>query len=291
MYVIEVPFLDLDQIYGSVQPLRWIKLRDSKYVIQNGQCALKVEQQRGRLIMSCTEEEFYEKWYNYFDMGTDYGDSYFGLCRKGDFLKACAVRNGGLRIIRQDLFECIIASIVYSTCGRSVAKFVLDSIAVGLGVEHIQGMREAGRIRWYEFPSPETILENIDKPVIPFVIRENVRNVCQDIVDGWFDLEDLKKMDESDVRDYLGEFGLRSSVIDLILVHGLGKLDVFPYDLEVDKAIAREFDYDDLETFIEWELDSFTNQKGIIYHRILNNELNPPRNMADELKVGAHRWG
>ena len=291
MYVMEVPFLDLNQIYESAQPLRWIKLRDGKYVIQNGCSALKVEQQKGRLIMSCTEEEFYEKWYNYFDMRTDYGDTYFGLCRKGGFLKVCAVRNGGLRVMRQDLFECIITSIVYSTCGKNMTKAMINNIAANLGIEHIQGMREAGRIKWYEFPLPEVILENIDKPIIPFTIRENVRSVCQDIVDGWLSLEDLSIMDDSDARAYLSEFGLRDSVIDLILLHGLGKLNVFPYDLEIDKAIHREFDDFDFETFIEWELDAYEDQKGIIYHRILNNELNPPRNMADEMKVGAHRWG
>lgn len=290
MYVIEVPFLDLNQIYESAQPLRWIRLHDNKYVIQDGHCALKVEQQKGRLIMSCSEEEFYDKWYNYFDMGTDYGDTYFGLCRKGDFLKVCAVRNGGLRIIRQDLFECIVASIIYSICGRGSAKMALDSVTVGLGVEHVQGMREAGRIKWYEFPLPEVILENIDKPVIPFVIRESLRSICQDIVDGWFDLEELKLMNEFDARVYLGEFGIRDNVIDLILLHGLGKLNIFPYDLEVDKAILREFDCD-IETFIEWELDAYEEQRGIVFHRILNNELRPPRNIVDEMKVGAHRWG
>ena len=60
MYVIEVPFLDLDQIYKSAQPLRWIKLNDGKYVVQDGNSAVKVMQQKNRLIVSCTEDEFYD---------------------------------------------------------------------------------------------------------------------------------------------------------------------------------------------------------------------------------------
>ena len=72
MFIIEVPFMNLDQIYNSGQCFRWIKLRDGKYAIPYGDKVLKIEQQKQRFIMSCTDEEFYNIWYEYFDMGTDY---------------------------------------------------------------------------------------------------------------------------------------------------------------------------------------------------------------------------
>ena len=72
MFVIEVPYINLDQIYESGQVFSWIKLRDSKYVIPFGNQALKIEQQKERLIMSCTDEQFYDIWFYYFDMDTDY---------------------------------------------------------------------------------------------------------------------------------------------------------------------------------------------------------------------------
>ena len=45
MFIIEVPFMNLDQIYNSGQCFRWIKLRDGKYAIPYGDKVLKVEQQ------------------------------------------------------------------------------------------------------------------------------------------------------------------------------------------------------------------------------------------------------
>ena len=72
MFVIEVPYINLDQIYESGQVFSWIKLRDSKYVIPFGNQALKIEQQKERLIMNCTDEQFYNIWFYYFDMNTDY---------------------------------------------------------------------------------------------------------------------------------------------------------------------------------------------------------------------------
>ena len=57
MFVIEAPYIDLDQIYNSGQIFTWIKLRDKKYVIPYRDNALKIEQVKNRLIMSCNEEQ------------------------------------------------------------------------------------------------------------------------------------------------------------------------------------------------------------------------------------------
>lgn len=289
MYVIEVPFLDLDQIYKSAQPLRWIKLRDSKYVIQDGCSALKVEQQKGRLIMSCTEEEFYDRWYHYFDLETDYGKAYFDLCRQGDFMKICAVRNGGVRVIHQDLFECIITHIIYSNCDSYVAEFMLNNFVRVCGIEHVQGMREAGKIRWYEFPTPEAIIENIDILGLPEKIYKEIRNICEDIIEGWLDIDALKEMGFNEARSYLAEFCTNDKVLNFISLYGLHDLDWFPDNKFIEDIIVREFW--DTELFIEEHLDKLKGLRGVVYMYIVGNEINPPRNMADEMKVGAHRWG
>lgn len=290
MFVIEVPFLDLNQIYESAQPLRWIKLRDNKYVIQDGHSALKVEQQKGRLIMSCSEEEFYSKWYDYFDMGTDYGNAYFKLCRNGgDFLKICAVRNGGVRVIHQDLFECIITHIIYSNCDYYVAKFMLDNFTRVCGVEHTQGMREAGRITWYEFPTPEAILEKIDILGLPEKVYKEIRNICEDIIEGWLDIDELKKMESNEALGYLMDFCKNIKALNFISLYGLHNLDWFPDNKFIDDIIIREFW--DIGFFVEEYLDKFKGYRGITYMYIVGNELNPPRNLADEMKVGVHRWG
>ena len=285
----EVPFLDLNQIYASAQPLRWIKLRDNKYVIQDGCSALKVEQQKGRLIMSCTEEEFYDKWYHYFDLETDYGKTYFDLCRQGDFLKVCAVRNGGVRVIRQDLFECIITHIIYSHCDSNFAEYMLYNFVRTCGIEHIQGMREAGKIRWYEFPTPEAILENINDLDLPEEACKEIRNICEDIIEGWLDIDELKKMGLNEARSYLAEFCTNDKVLNFISLYGLHDLDWFPDNKFIEDIIIREFW--DIELFVEEHLNKFKGHRGIVYMHIVSNEINPPLNMTDEMKVGAHRWG
>ena len=46
MFVIEVPYFNLDKIYESYQAPRWIKLKESKYVIPHRDKALKIEQEK-----------------------------------------------------------------------------------------------------------------------------------------------------------------------------------------------------------------------------------------------------
>ena len=72
MYVIEILYLDLDQIYKSGQVFRWIKLKDGKYIVINKDKTVKVEQKKTRFIFDCSEEDFYNVWWKYFDLQTDY---------------------------------------------------------------------------------------------------------------------------------------------------------------------------------------------------------------------------
>lgn len=289
MYVIEVPFLDLDQIYKSAQPLRWIKLRDGKYVVQDGCSAVKVEQQKNRLLVSCSEDEFFDKWYSYFDLGTDYAKPYFGLRRQDEFLKICAVRNGGVRVMHQDLFECIITHIIYSNCDYSIAERVLNKFVATCGVEHTQGMREAKRITWYEFPTPDAIIENINNIKLPENAISEIREICESIIEGWLDVDELKEMEFDKARSYLAEFCTNHKVLNFISLYGLHSLSWFPQNKFIDDIIIRE--YWDIDLFVEEHLGNLQGYEGVVYMYISSNELNPPRNMADEMKVGAHRWG
>lgn len=280
MFVMEVPFLNLDQIYESGQCPRWIRLRESKYVIQNGDKALKVEQQKGRLIMSCSEEDFYEIWFKYFDLDTDYAHSFYALGMNEMFLKICAVRGQGVRILRQDLFESIITSVISSWCDLSITRHAVQMLNIVCGVKRVQAMREAGRITWYEFPTPEAIIENQDKLDTGYFgfLKEKILDVCQDIADGWLDLDLLKTLSYADAKEYLLQFeSFDMKAADQICLYGLHHLCAFPENESVEDAIARELDCD-IETFTSWFIGDLNGYEGIIYQYIFNNELNPPKN-------------
>lgn len=280
MYVIKVPYINLNQIYNSGQVFSWIKVRDSKYIIPFKNQALKVEQQNDRLIMSCTDEQFYNIWYDYFDIGTDYLTLNFSVRRRIDkYMSICANRSSGVRILHQDLFEMIITFALATATNIPRIKNMVESISKVCGIKHKQSMREVGQVVWYEFPSAEAILNKQDKlDQCKLGYRKNIIiELCQDIIDGWLDLEELSQMSYEDAKEYLMQFnGIGPKVADCICLYGLHHTQAFPVDTHIEQILEREYDCD-YETFSEWYLDDFKGYEGIIQQYMFYNELNPPK--------------
>ncbi|MDE7423570.1 MAG: 8-oxoguanine DNA glycosylase, N-terminal domain-containing protein, partial [Lachnospiraceae bacterium] len=183
MFIINIPFMDLDQIYNSGQIFRWIKFRDGKYAIPHGDKCLKVEQQKDRFIMNCTDEDFYNIWYEYFDMNTDYMSLNYKSRGIDEDFKSKAVRASGVRILKQDLFEIIVSFILATATNIPNIKRMIEQIAVKCGKRHKQSMRECGQVKWYEFPTPEMILDKQYRLDDSFGLKrkENVIKFCKSI--------------------------------------------------------------------------------------------------------------
>ena len=113
MFIIQIPYLSLDQTFKSGQHLRWIKINDDKFIIINGSKIVKVSQNRDRFCFDCTEAEFYDTWYDYFDIGTDYLLYNYRINKiDEDFVKQSSNRGRGIRIIKQNIFEVAVASVI-----------------------------------------------------------------------------------------------------------------------------------------------------------------------------------
>ena len=113
--------------------------------------------------MSCSEDDFYNIWFDYLDLRTDCLDVNMKVKRIGGKLKVPANRGGGIHIMHQDKFEAYVLTKLITYVGYEKAAIAMNHIAEVCGVQHIQSMREAGRIVWYEWPTPEMILDKHDK--------------------------------------------------------------------------------------------------------------------------------
>jgi len=279
MFSIEVPFFDLDQIYNSGQHLRWIKVRDKKYVMIHKDKAVKIEQQKERLIFNCTDEEFYNIWYWYLDLSIDYMELNYQTRRIDQYFKICAVRSQGVRLINQDLFEVIITSILKDTLHESEIKSAVELLCTIYGIKHKNAMREIGQVTWFEFPTIESILKNPDKLNLCFVgqAKEKIISLCEDITEGWLTLQLLDTMENKDAISYLIDFdGINTAVAESICLHGLHRKDVLVIDTYMDKMIKQEVDVDN-ETFLDWYLGEVKGYEGIIGHYMLYNIMNIPK--------------
>lgn len=260
MFVIEVPYFNLDHIYNSGQVPRWIKLKDSKYVVMHKDKVLKIEQQRDRfdfnkyrLIMSCTEEDFYNIWFDYFDLRTDYLDLNAKVKKLGGKFKVPANRGSGIHILNQDPFEVYVFTKMIANVGYIRAFMAMNHIAEACGIKHVQSMREAGRITWYEFPTPEMILEKFDNLKEMGIIKNWLKRLCKAIVDD--------------------NYAFSHNGNELYELFAKHNTSVFPTN-GIVKAIEKNFDCP-AEEFADWYLCDFEN-KGLVYMYILHHIMNPP---------------
>ena len=108
----DIEYFDLEQIADSGQCFRWKKLDNYKYRIPALGNYLDIAQTGSHFELSCTEEEFRQYWYNYFDLGTDYKGLVQCINPEDTFLKSAAEYGKGIRILRQDIWETIISFII-----------------------------------------------------------------------------------------------------------------------------------------------------------------------------------
>lgn len=270
MFVIEVPYINLDQIYNSGQAPRWIKLKEGKYVVPYKDKALKVEQQRDkfdfnkyRLIMNCTEEDFYNIWFDYFDLKTDYFKLNIKTKKLGKKFRVIANRGSGIHILNQDPFEAYIFCRLATFVGFNKASELMNHIAQIYGVEHKQSMREAGRITWYEWPTPEMMLEKLSKEKESSgKVKPLLKQICKALVNNDFD---IMKSD----NELFGLFGLRENIFPLV---------------GIKDTIEKNFNCE-ADEFADWYLDEF-EECGLIYMYILHHIMNPPKRIKEATSSG-----
>lgn len=282
MFVIECPYLSLDQLYKSGQVFRWLKASENKFVVTHGDRAVKVAQQKDRLAFNCGEEEFYDIWYDYFDMGADYGAMNAAIAKCGKYLKTCSVRASGVRILRQDLFETLVGFIISQQQNIPRIRAILDKMCSMMGTKHAQGMSECGRVVWYEFPSPERILQNEKKLDAcglgyrkPYVLA-----AARAALDGWLDYDYLSSLSYEEAKSYLMEFeGVGPKVADCVCLYALHCMQAFPVDTHVQQILQREYKEPDAESFCSGYIPNVKDFAGLAQQYMFYCETNKPREL------------
>lgn len=286
MFIINIPFMDLDQIYESGQCFRWIKFRDGKYAIPSGNSCLLIEQQfKGdvrRFVMNCTDEDFYNKWYEYFDLGTDYMNLNYKVQDIDEDFKSKVVRASGVRILKQDLFEIVISFMLATATNIPNVKRMIEQIAKKCGKVHKQSMRECGVVKWYEFPTYQMILENQYKLDDTFGLKrkENILRFCKSLECKEIELEDFQYMEYKEVKEILMSIeGIGYKVADCICLYGLHMLEAFPIDTHIKQILKRDFGCCNFKEFYDWylEYEELQQYAGLIQQYMFYNEINPSK--------------
>lgn len=225
---------------NSGQIFRMERLDGETFSVRAAFRYLEIREKGGEFEFSCSEEEFFDFWYDYFDLGTDYR----GMKRKIDpgsgFLLAAADYGGGIRILRQDLWEMLISFIISQQKQISNIRACVERLCEKFGQHYIDERHE-----WYGFPSPQQIasggldgLKDLGLGYRDKYIYGTARMICED---GTL-LGKISQLGYEEARRALQQFpGVGVKVADCVCLFSLAFKDAFPIDVHVKDILAREF--------------------------------------------------
>ena len=135
----------------------------------------------------------------------------------------------GLRLIRQNPFQCYISFIVSSNSNIPNIKSRLQNLCRTFGRRKIVDGRE-----FFLFPEPSDLANasvlDIKKCGLGYRSKA-VKTASLSVLDGKIDFDFLKKIDYHTAKEELTKvFGIGNKVADCILLFSLEKLEAFPLD-------------------------------------------------------------
>jgi len=201
---------------------------------------------------------------------------------KDNVMKKAISNFPGMRILRQDPFQCYISFIVSSNSNIPNIQTRLQKLSQRFGERKmIDGME------FFLFPKPEKLanasIADIAKCGLGYRTKY-VKKASIAVDKGMINFSSLKKLDYHEARDSLCQvFGIGKKVADCILLFSLDKLEAVPLDRWVlrilQKYYSKEFQittktitektYDDLHDKI---VDHFGKYAGYGQQFLFKNE-------------------
>jgi DNA-3-methyladenine glycosylase II len=203
-------------------------------------------------------------------LGIDRDVAYFSRAADGiPWLSALAQRMRGLRPPRYPtLWEACVNAIVFQQISLHAASAIMRRVILGLG-RSIDGEG----VEVYAFPTAEGFLgaehDILRAAGLSLGKLSTLRRVAEALAAGALDEAMLEQRTSPDAIALLcGIKGIGPWTATVILLRGLGRLDVFPMN---DSSVARNLTFVSNSDRIDIEsaLDSLSPQQGMLYYHLL----------------------
>lgn len=232
----DIKDFELPHIFECGQCFRWDMLEDGSYVgIAEGKAVKIYKSDSTVTIKNTTKEDFEKFWRNYLDLDFDYGSLKQSLSK--DKVLASAIKSGeGIRILNQNLWECIVSFIISANNNIPRIKGIIKTFCENFGEEiMLEGEKH------YTFPSAERLsgitAEDL-KPLRAGYRDKYIIDAIEKVNSHAVDLELIKSAPyEEAKREILKIKGVGNKVADCILLFGAGKKNAFPVDVWIKRVM------------------------------------------------------
>ncbi len=224
------------------QTFRWCKINKFLYGVVN-KTIIKIAQQneKNRLIF-----EYYPENY----MGRKEIEHYFALdhdllkilsqINKDKLIEEAINKYCGLRILRQQPWECLISFILATNKSIPQIKRMIENLCRKFGEKIVYEGHT-----FYSFPDPEAIKNASITEVLECGVgyrAQSILDTASKVVDGIIDLEELKKHSYETLKDHLMiARGVGQKAADCVALFSYEKLSAFPIDVNIRCLILEHY--------------------------------------------------
>lgn len=170
MFALESPGFNLHDTFMSRQSLMWDMrptLDGAAYTVVNGSHSCKVLQAKNRLLVSGSEEDFFDVWFNYFDLSTDYIELDKACGRLCYPISKASKLSNGVHMLNIDPFESMLTQTLWWKCDSKAARRKLRLICERTGSHKKKNYNGIGSVEhcmiptYDEFMKGKELLEDV----------------------------------------------------------------------------------------------------------------------------------
>lgn len=191
----------------------------------------------GTVRLLCSEEQYRNFWYSYFDLSEDYSHFLRAVPLSDGYLTQAARRSSGIRILRQDPWEVLVSFIISQQKNIPAIKRSVELLSRRYGVSLGEGV--------YAFPTPEALAEVPEEELLACSLgyrAKYIRSVALTVAEGKADLGTFDFMEDEALLCALMQFyGVGIKVAHCVMLFGFHRMSAFPRDVWINRVLQTEY--------------------------------------------------
>ena len=261
------------------QAFRWAWRDGWYYGVVKGE-SVKVRQLAGGIEFrgSAAEESLRSLVESYFRLDQDVGPIHDALRRVDSNMARLVEEYGGMRILRQDPWECLVSYICSQNNNIDRIAEIVDLLARNYGIPSaLDG------VRLNAFPSPQRLVEvgraELDGLNLGLHRGSRIYQVAKSVTEGDLDLNALYRLPYAQAKKQLMSYdGIGPKIADCVCLFSLDKTEAFPVDRHIAAALwgnyGKKYTAGAKNTrMLEWARDYFGPHAGYAGQLLFYNQL------------------
>lgn len=228
---------DLKNTFECGQCFRWNENADGSYSGIVGNKYTEIFRDGEFIVIANANESDYQNiWERYFDLNVCYDDIKRELVSLDSRLKRAVDSIDGIRILNQNPWETLCSFIISQNNNIPRIKGIVERLCENFGENIGNG---------YTFPSAEKIAAldvNDLAPLRAGFRARYITDAAEKVASGEVNLDNMRENPIEDCRKELMKItGVGAKVAECTLLYGFHRLEAFPIDVWMKKALATLF--------------------------------------------------